>query len=62
VNLAAHHALDAANLVLVHADNRVGRVRLAAWRRAIRLDFATHLISVFFEDGIHPYLFWTINA
>jgi hypothetical protein len=57
VNLTADHALDAANLVLIHADDGVGRVGLAAGRRAIGLDFATHLIGVFFEDGIHPCLF-----
>jgi len=54
VDLAAHHALHAADFVLVHTDDRVGRVRLAAGGRAVRLDLSAHFIGVFFEDGIHP--------
>src|SRR5262245_65397457 len=57
VDLAAHHALHPTHLVLVHADDGVGRVGLASRRRTVGLDLSTHLIGVFFKDGIHPCLF-----
>ena len=57
VNLATNHALHATYFVLVHADDRMSRVRFAAWGRAIRLDLSPDLISFFFEDGVHPCLF-----
>jgi len=59
VNLPAHHALDAANLVLVHADDRVGRVRFAAGRRAIGLDLAPDKLETLLsvdEDGLREEL------
>ena len=64
-DLAAHHALHPTHLVLVHADDGVGRVGFASRRRTVGLDLSTHLIGVFFKDGIHPCLFldeWLTNC
>ena len=54
---AYRDARHASHFLLVHADDGVGRVRFTPWRGAIGLDFATHLIGVFFKDGVHPCLF-----
>jgi hypothetical protein len=62
VDLATHDALHAPDLVLVHADDRMGCIRFAAGRWAICLDLASDRVSVFFEDGVHPCLFWTSHA
>jgi hypothetical protein len=56
MHLTTDHALDAANLVLVHADDGVSGVRFAPRRRAVRLDLAANLIRFFIEDGVHPCL------
>jgi hypothetical protein len=53
VNLSAYDALNASYLVLIHADDGVGSIGFAARRRAVSLNLATHLIGVFFEDGVH---------
>jgi hypothetical protein len=57
VNLSANDALHAPDFVLVHADDGVGRIGLAAGRRAGRRELTTDLIGFFFEDGVHPRLF-----
>jgi hypothetical protein len=53
MDVAAHLALHATDLVLVHADDGVICVRLAAWTRAISLDFTPNFVLVIIEEGIH---------
>src|SRR5690606_3503 len=55
MDLAADHALHPPDLVLVHVDDRVGRVAFASGARTESLDLSPYFIDIFIEDGVHPF-------
>jgi hypothetical protein len=50
VDIATDLALDAPDLFLVHADDGVIRIRLAARARAERLDLAADVLRIIIEE------------
>jgi hypothetical protein len=53
MDVTAHLALHATDLVLVHADDSVVRICLAARAGAISLDLTPNFVLVVIEEGIH---------